>query len=148
LKLWPVIIAAAAAVGCQAQQKPPVQTSSPSVLDVTAPPAKYQPTSYTLAASSVAVTGPAYVPPVAGPAYVPPPKAAPAAPAPTITRKPTHEAKPAALGRSSYTVKHGDTLYRIAKQHYGDGKQWRQIADANPGLTPATLQAGQKLVMP
>ena len=148
MKLWMPVLIAAAAMGCQAQQKPPVQTTSPSVLDVTAPPAKYQPTSYTLAASSVAVTGPAYIPPAAGPAYVPPASAAPITPAPTITRTPTARVKPAASGRSSYTVKHGDTLYRIAKQHYGDGKQWRQIADANPGLTAATLQAGQKLVLP
>lgn len=142
------VLMAAAAVGCQAQQKPPAQTTSPSVLDVTAPPARYQPTAYTLAASPVAVTGPAYVPPVAGPAYIPPASAAPVTPAPTITRTPTSRAKAVAAGRSSYTVRHGDTLYRIAKQHYGDGKQWRQIAEANPGLTPASLQAGQKLVMP
>ena len=39
-----------------------------------------------------------------------------------------------AAGNGSYTVKKGDTLYRIAKDHYGDGKQWTKIASANPGV--------------
>jgi nucleoid-associated protein YgaU len=45
-------------------------------------------------------------------------------------------------------VKHGDTLFRIAKERYGNGNKWRQIAAANPGLTPSTLKTGQKLLMP
>jgi len=44
-------------------------------------------------------------------------------------------------------VKHGDTLFSIAKTHYGDGKKWQQIASANPGVTPASLKVEQKLVM-
>ena len=48
----------------------------------------------------------------------------------------------------SYTVKKGDTLYRIAKEHYGDGKQWQRIASANPGVTPQSLKVGQTLVLP
>jgi nucleoid-associated protein YgaU len=49
---------------------------------------------------------------------------------------------------SSYTVQRGDTLFRIAKHHYGDGKQWKRIVSANPGLTPSSLKAGQKIVLP
>lgn len=51
-------------------------------------------------------------------------------------------------GASTYTVQKGDTLYKIARDHYGDGRQWSRIAAANPGLFPATLKAGQKLKMP
>ena len=47
-----------------------------------------------------------------------------------------------------YTVKKGDTLYGIAKQRYGDGKQWVRIAEANPGLRPEALKAGQTITLP
>jgi 5'-nucleotidase/UDP-sugar diphosphatase len=49
---------------------------------------------------------------------------------------------------SRYTIKPGDTLYRIAVTHYGSGKDWRKIADANPGLSPTKLKAGQTIVLP
>lgn len=49
---------------------------------------------------------------------------------------------------ASYTVKPGDTLWRIAANHYGDGKKWKQIADANPGLTPEKLKVGQTITLP
>jgi 5'-nucleotidase len=49
---------------------------------------------------------------------------------------------------ATYTVRKGDTLFKIAKDHYGDGKQWSRIVAANPGLTPASLKAGQKLHLP
>jgi 5'-nucleotidase len=47
-----------------------------------------------------------------------------------------------------YTVQKGDTLWKIATTSYGDGKQWQRIASANPGLTPATLKAGQTIMIP
>jgi 5'-nucleotidase len=52
------------------------------------------------------------------------------------------------MGSGSYTVKKGDTLYGIARQRYGDGKQWSKIAQANPGLRPETLKVGQTIVIP
>ena len=54
----------------------------------------------------------------------------------------------ASVDGGTYTVKKGDTLYRIAKEHYGSGKQWQKIAAANPGASPQTLRVGQKLVIP
>jgi 5'-nucleotidase / UDP-sugar diphosphatase len=53
-----------------------------------------------------------------------------------------------ALGGGSYTVQHGDTLYHIALKHYGDGKQWKKIAAANPGVDATHLKVGQTLVLP
>ena len=47
-----------------------------------------------------------------------------------------------------YQVQRGDTLFGIARSRYGDGKRWQEIASANPGLTPATLQAGSTIVVP
>lgn len=51
---------------------------------------------------------------------------------------------------SAYTVKKGDTLWSIAKKHYGDGKKWRLILEANTGKvkTPKSLRAGTVLVIP
>jgi 5'-nucleotidase len=49
---------------------------------------------------------------------------------------------------NSYTVKKGDTLWQIAASHYGDGKKWREIASANPGLTPSALRVGQTIELP
>jgi nucleoid-associated protein YgaU len=51
-------------------------------------------------------------------------------------------------GGGAYTVKKGDTLYGIARTHYGDGKQWQKIATANPGVSPATLKVGQTITLP
>ena len=53
-----------------------------------------------------------------------------------------------AMAGGSYTVKKGDTLYGIARQRYGDGKQWTRIAEANPGLRPETLKVGQTIAVP
>jgi nucleoid-associated protein YgaU len=49
---------------------------------------------------------------------------------------------------NTHVVKHGETLYSIAKKSYGDGKQWQRIASANPGVSPTTLKVGQTLVIP
>jgi nucleoid-associated protein YgaU len=51
-------------------------------------------------------------------------------------------------GSTKYTVKHGDTLWKIATTRYGDGKQYKKILDANPGLTASTLKAGQTITLP
>jgi nucleoid-associated protein YgaU len=132
-------LAATVVGGCQSQQ--PKQTTamaSQSVLDVT--PVK------------------AARPYSAGPQYVSPPDEPTAAPIVTPVYASTPDATPApqwhkkpspdgAVG-GKYTVKKGDTLYRIAKVQYGDGKKWTQIASANPGITPQTLKVGQTIVVP
>ena len=64
------------------------------------------------------------------------------APAP-VAAAPTRSA---ASGK--YTVQKGDTLWKIATVNYGNGNQWQRIASANPGLTPATLKAGQTIMIP
>ena len=49
---------------------------------------------------------------------------------------------------SQYKVQKGDTLFGIAKKTYGDGKQWKKIQAANPGLTASTLKVGQTITIP
>ena len=50
----------------------------------------------------------------------------------------------------TYTVKKGDSLSKIAKEVYGDMKQWRKIADANRDRikNPDLIQPGWVLVIP
>jgi nucleoid-associated protein YgaU len=96
------------------------------------------------------VAVPAYEPPASPSpalAYQPPPVYQPAPvlaePIATTPAKP-----PAAPASVTYTVQKGDTLFAIAKQHYGDGNKWKKIASANPGLNPGAVKAGQKLIIP
>ena len=87
----------------------------------------------------------------------PPVLAAPIQPIQPVTTVVAADPAPAgftgAPGKSSasggtYTVQKGDTLYKIARERYGDGKQWQKIASANPGLTPSALKVGQKITIP
>lgn len=48
----------------------------------------------------------------------------------------------------TYIIKQGDTLWALAVANYGDGTQWRKIADANRITDPRTLQIGQKVTIP
>ena len=47
-----------------------------------------------------------------------------------------------------HTVGRGETLYAIARTYLGDGRRWRDVVAANPGLDPAGLVVGQTLVVP
>jgi nucleoid-associated protein YgaU len=51
-------------------------------------------------------------------------------------------------GARTHVVKAGETLGVIAAKEYGSAKQWKRILDANPGLDPARLHLGQRLVIP
>ena len=69
---------------------------------------------------------------------------------PAVTQTPAASAAVPVSGTAggSYVVKKGDTLFSIAKQAYGNGNQWQKIAQANPGLSPATLKAGRTITLP
>jgi LysM repeat protein len=55
-----------------------------------------------------------------------------------------------ASGGETYTVKAGDTLSKISKQHYGDANEYMQIFYANRDQLkdPDKIQVGQKLTIP
>jgi len=51
----------------------------------------------------------------------------------------------------SYTVKSGDSLWKIAARVYGNGDDWRKIYAQNKkviGANPNLIKPGQKLVIP
>jgi hypothetical protein len=48
----------------------------------------------------------------------------------------------------TYTVKQGDTLWRIASLVYQDGSRWKLIANANRIPDTGRLVIGQRLVLP
>ncbi len=50
--------------------------------------------------------------------------------------------------QEKYAIRRGDTLWSIAQRSYGDGKRWRDILAANPGLDPTRLRVGQQIVLP
>lgn len=110
-------------VGCQEKKTASVPVGSSSVLEVQ-PLGNPQP-----APQPVISDGPTYT----------------STPAPVANHEPVPAA---AVGQRSYTIKKGDTLYGIAVAHYGDGKQWTRIADANPGINPSKLMVGKSIVIP
>ncbi len=59
-------------------------------------------------------------------------------------------ASPAASGAATYTVKAGDTLSKIAKEHLGDGTAYMDIFNLNKDQLkdPDKIQPGQVLKMP
>ncbi|TGE13091.1 LysM peptidoglycan-binding domain-containing protein [Hymenobacter elongatus] len=60
-------------------------------------------------------------------------------------------AQPVAAKGDSYTVVSGDSLSKIAKNHYGDAAKWHQIYEANKaiiGANPDHIEVGQQLTLP
>lgn len=70
----------------------------------------------------------------------------PVAPAPA---QPTYVAPPPPVpAQASYTIQKGDSLWKIAERHYGNGQRWQDIVAANPGLVPEKLPVGKTIVLP
>jgi nucleoid-associated protein YgaU len=51
-------------------------------------------------------------------------------------------------GGTTHVVQPGETMWKIAMRHYGNGQRYRDIIAANPGIDPAKMQIGQRLVLP
>jgi 5'-nucleotidase/UDP-sugar diphosphatase len=136
------------AVGCADTTAPAQGTAGGvrgDVTDVrplaTATPASYQPPAYDNSG----------VIPMA-PQPVTPPPVAIATPALDATADALISSTPTAKSIGSiskkHTVRKGETLFSIAKVSYGDGKMWKKIVAANPGVSPSKLKVGQVIVLP
>src|SRR5687768_12136788 len=156
-----VLTAGLTAGGCASHKKDDKKVPmDPGVTDLApgkAVPASAVPPDPSYVSMPAGLSQPKFVPvdPLAAPLAVPasdpmagisaaPAPVSPVVAAPVITRTPAPAAAspmPAGVAKQ-YHVQKGDTLFRIAKTHYGDGNRWQQIAMVNPGLTPATLKAG------
>jgi LysM repeat protein len=85
-------------------------------------------------------------PPMIVPSHPPAARVVPAQPpapvAPVVV--PVNPAKPDVV-----TVKRGDSLWKLAKQHLGHGLRWHDLLSANPGiLDPNHIVAGSQIVLP
>ena len=91
------------------------------------------------------------VPPTPQP--VPPtPQSAPPAPKETTEPAPTEKVPvPVKLQTQPYIHEvrwPGETLSHIAQWYTGSYSNWEKIVDANPGLTPRSIQIGHKIIIP
>lgn len=78
-----------------------------------------------------------------------PPSAVPTAtPAKPVGPPPPKPASPAPPAARRYTVRQGDTPWKIAVAMYGDGNRWPAIMTANRLRDPRRLRVGQILSIP
>lgn len=77
------------------------------------------------------------------------PKTIVVTPQATPTQSSSRTTKPASSGKT-YTVKSGDSLWKIAKQMYGNGSQYTKIYEANKDKikNPNLIYAGQTFIIP
>ena len=116
-----IVVSMMVAAGCQQQQASKPMTDS-AALDVTPAP---EPVAYSSPSPMQTMT-----------------------PDPALASAPASPAASDGTASGSYTIKKGDTLWRIASSKYGDGKKWHEIADANPGLSPSSLRVGETITLP
>lgn len=69
---------------------------------------------------------------------------------PKEPEKPEEPAQPTVDPATVYTVTKGDSLWKIAKNFYGNGAKWNVIYEANKDTVknPNTIYVGQQLVIP
>ena len=65
----------------------------------------------------------------------------------TLTEDGFRRTSKEAASATSYEVKSGDTLWAIAKTHYGDGSRYREIVEKNGITNPNLIYTGQSLVL-
>jgi len=137
-----MVLAAAVCGGCEKQAEGP-QTTNPTPPGATAgrleaieppssdvPSAEYAPPPSTSGVREIPVTQPPVLsPPTPAPTPAPVPEPTPARP-------------------RMYTIQKGDTFIKLARRFYGEDRRWKDIAAANPQMSPNALKIGQQIVLP
>ncbi|WP_288426194.1 5'-nucleotidase C-terminal domain-containing protein [uncultured Agrobacterium sp.] len=135
--------AVAAYIGAHSPYKP---YTDGRVTDVTpadyVAPAKQPAAPAAPAAPATTAQAPAATPAPAAPA---PAAQAPAAQAPATS---TPSAPAAAAAAAKYVVTKGDSLWKIAEEKYGNGAEWKKIAEANALKRPNHIEVGEELTVP
>lgn len=110
-----------------------------------ATPAPATPAPVTTAQAPAATTpAPATTAPTtAAPAPQAPATSAPAPASSTSTSTPS-----AATTSGKYVVTKGDSLWKIAEEKYGNGVEWKKIAEANELRRPNHIEVGEELTVP
>ncbi|NTF08399.1 LysM peptidoglycan-binding domain-containing protein [Agrobacterium rubi] len=135
--------AVAAYIGSHSPYKPYTdgRVTDVTPADYVAPPKEAKPA--TPAAPAPATT--AQAPAATTPAAPAPAATAPTTPAPATTTS-APATTPAAAGK--YVVARGDSLWKIAAEKYGDGTEWKKIAEANALKRPNHIEVGEELNVP
>ncbi len=114
------LVCLGAAIGCQRKAKPELAAVPPPAEPVQVQGYQSQPYSAEPVQFEPVAPAPAYVEPA--PAAVP--------------------------AQATYTIQKGDSLWKIAERHYGNGLRWTDIQAANPGINPKKLSIGSTIVLP
>jgi len=138
------LLAAVALFGCQKKQPEPTadlaQPQTP-LAELDKPPAQ----------TGSVVTDPYATDPYARDALMAPQDAV------QTTRRPSSVGQETTLiggsektGARTHVVQKGDTLYKLARQYYGDQSKWKDIWEANRNRVPDKnkLEVGTKLIIP
>ena len=140
-------VALFAGIGCGAEPDGSAAANGPVRGDVTDVRSPARPADPPISERPLTVTCVAPLTDASGVIPLAPQPVTPASAArPAAVRLAPSSAKTVAVTQT-HTVQRGETLYAIAKAHYGDGNQWRRLAIANPAVGPS-LRVGQQIVVP